>query len=882
MPGTDYRDFEIHISSPLADGAYLIAVRTEPDLRANGTFVPPYSQAEVDQALAWMEQGLFDAEYVRQFGGKLFRALFVGDLKKVYDAARSSKTQLRFRLIADAPLLMRIPWELLYNPDAEEFLAVAGPLVRGVSLTEPANPLEITPPLRMLVIDALPKGVQRLASQAEASGIRAALADLIRSGQVEVETLSHATLARLQNALREAIALARPRPFHLLHFIGHGQHDPVSGQTALLFENDAGEIDEVDAATLTTLLKPYELKLVFLNACQSIQASALDLVLGFAPALLKSGMPAVIGMQVTVLDDVAQQFARDFYAALADNRPVDLALTDARQLARGTHQRRKADMGIPVCYLRTPNGQIFQLDPAAARPQPRPWTRAWLLQNATPRRIAAGIISLLGLIGLLVGLSLDLPEFVQNVTEQIYPPTSTAQPTSTPRPTNVPPPTSTPVVVMTGDINIAVAEFGVLDQQGRAGGSQIALALAQSVYTRLDEELRVPTAVGGPLSFIFDVRSPSSTGPIAGANARERAQSAARLASVIHADVIVYGNLDTGSTKFIPEFYVSDRSLLTAEELTGQYELGSPIDASADITRNAPARAELSNQLETRTRALAQFAIGLGYFVLDRYDDAQRYFQAAESTKDWDSHDGKEVLYLFLGSTDLVRQDWAGAQEQYTMALALNPEYARALIGLAEVQLNMSLQSECQPGTADVAGLKAAIQYYQRGQAAPIQPPLSDVPLKVALGLGRADLCLSQAGDADHWIAAASAFQQVIDAYTGGNQRIKELAARAYFGQAAIYEHQQSDHQAEQAYQAGIELTRFPMLRAAYALPLARLLLRQHKCDAVDEALARADENYAKARTSGQKPIPLYEEQRLLIGDDRFNSACQSPSPTGN
>ncbi len=501
----------------------------------------------------------------------------------------------------------------------------------------------------------------------------------------------------------------------------------------------------------------------------------------------------------------------------------------------------------------------------AYSPPPKPILWKLIAISASVIGVASGI----------VGLYLGIP--------QILNPPRTPVPTIMLPPTIVPPPTSTPVVIMTGDINIAVAEFGLLDQQGHSSASPTALALAQSVYTRLDQELRTPNAMGGPISFIFDVRPPSSTGPITGTNARERAQSAARLASAINADVIVYGNLDSGSTRFIPEFYISDRSLLTAEELAGQYELGSPIDAGADITRNAPARAGLSNQLETRTRALAQFAIGLGYFVLDRYDDAGRYFQAAESAKDWDPRDGKEVLYLFLGSTDLVRQDWAGAQQQYTMALALNHEYARALIGLAEVQLNISLQSECQPGAADVAGLKAAIQYYQRGQSAPIQPALSDVPIKVALGLGRADLCLSQAGDVDRWAAAARTFQQVIDAYKSGNQRIKELAARAHFGLAEIYALQQNYSKAESAYAAGIELTRFPMLRAVSNVLLARILLPQHKCDDLDKALARADEEYAKSSASERERIPTYVQQRQLIGNDRHNStACSPPTPTGN
>ena len=32
-----------------------------------------------------MEQGLFDADYVQEFGSELFDALFTGDIRRVYD-----------------------------------------------------------------------------------------------------------------------------------------------------------------------------------------------------------------------------------------------------------------------------------------------------------------------------------------------------------------------------------------------------------------------------------------------------------------------------------------------------------------------------------------------------------------------------------------------------------------------------------------------------------------------------------------------------------------------------------------------------------------------------------------------------------------------------
>ena len=41
---------------------------------------------------------------------------------------------------------------------------------------------------------------------------------------------------QLQNKLREAANPEDPRPFHVLHFIGHGEFDAQDRRTILLFE----------------------------------------------------------------------------------------------------------------------------------------------------------------------------------------------------------------------------------------------------------------------------------------------------------------------------------------------------------------------------------------------------------------------------------------------------------------------------------------------------------------------------------------------------------------------------------------------------------------------------------------------------------------------
>jgi len=332
------------------------------------------------------------------------------------------------------------------------------------------------------------------------------------------------SLATLQETLRAADAAGRP--FHLLHFIGHGRHDAAGGTTRLLFDDGQGGPDAVGADELVSVVGPYRLRLVVLNACQTARATALDLTQGLAPALLRSGVPAVVGMQATVLDETAVAFSRNLYAALyaalADGRPVDVALTEARRLARGAGPGRDADLGIPVCYLRSETGRLFELAPAEPVRLTPATAWPWLRQRARPRPLLAALLALLSLVTGVTALD-------QYRRDHLSPP---------PR--------------MTGDLNIAVAQFGELDGRGRVVRSDRASELATSVAERMQGEL-------GQLARTLDiqVRAPARTGRVDGPTPVERARQAARLASVQNANVVVYGILAPGAdrTSFTPEFY---------------------------------------------------------------------------------------------------------------------------------------------------------------------------------------------------------------------------------------------------------------------------------------------------------------------------------------
>ena len=754
MAEVDFCDFEIHIRKAAADGSYPVGVHVEPDdRRAEGHLRVPYSDAEVSRALKWMEQGLFDADYVREWGTGLFKALFTGEIKAVYDGSRGSGTPLRLRLIGDDAAVARIPWELLYDPEHQLFLAQAGPLVRGISVTEATRTLEVEAPLRILVIDAFPRGVLRVEGQIETAGIQRALAPLIRRRRVEVTTLPNVTLAKLQRALQEAADPERPRPFHLLHFIGHGQHDPVSGRTVLLFETDDGQIDEVDAATLLNIVRPYNLRLVFLNACQTLQTSALEVAQGFAPTLLGSGVPAVIGMQVTVLDEVAARFSHDFYAALASNRPVDVALSDARQLARGTRLRRKADLGIPVCYLRTETGRILELQQPTALSR-ETW-RPWLRERMTPARIFGGIVGLIGLVSAVIGIV------------QFVLPALAAPPT------------------MQGTPNIAVADFGYLTTNGCTVTPEDARGLGKALYDRLNKE--IPGLLENDLS---EVWSPMETGPIKGANGGEQAEWAGKRAQEIKADVIIYGNLECTlaprRTTFTPEIFISDRKLKGAEhrELLGHHQFGSPIVVDG-LPASMAARQRLTNDLLARTGAMAYFLVGLDYYAEGSYGDADRLFEAAVADERVNDPTINAMMYLFRGTAAANRSDLSRARAFYEQALALDPRQTRARFNLAENQYFAS-KGDCesnswQPGPEeDAAGLRDAARGFEQLRADLQSGNDEDMGVWVAFGLGRTYVCLSQALIEDRWADAERELKTVTAYYEAEHPQVQDMAAEAY------------------------------------------------------------------------------------------------------
>ena len=298
---------------------------------------------------------------LKDFGGKLYDAVFQQEVRDtLLQSLRQTGDQgvgLRLRLrLTDTPELAGMPWEFLYVPRSNRFLALSRrtPLIRYLDLPDPPRPVTVEGPLRLLVMISSPSDYPALDVEREWSTLTGALAGPQADGRVVVERL-----AANMSVLRERL---RREEFHVFHFIGHGGYRSDWGDGVLVMEDADGQSREVTGEELGGLLNEHDLtRLAVLNACEGARSDATDPFAGTAQSLIQQGLPAVVAMQFEITDVAAITFARELYGAIADGYPLDAALAEARGAIRD--QGNPTEWATPVLYSRAPDGRLFDLPP---------------------------------------------------------------------------------------------------------------------------------------------------------------------------------------------------------------------------------------------------------------------------------------------------------------------------------------------------------------------------------------------------------------------------------------------------------------------------------------------------------------------------------------
>ncbi len=370
---TAYSPFRLRIERGPSRRTYRVEA-SGPGGEEEGQFKVPFTDTELENFILKVgrtRRGVRriespEMQLAKTFGGQLFGAVMDGPVRDLYRAtfaqARAAGEGLRVTLsLTDVPELGAIPWEYLY--DAPDFLSISTwtPVVRYLDLPRPRRPLDVQLPLRILGIVSAPDDQQPLDTEVERTKLEAALQPLVEAGAVSIDWLEAANLLALARAVRSD-------SYHIIHYIGHGGFDDASGEGALLFEDEAARGRPVSGDQLATILGgKVMLRLVVLNSCEGARTSVTDPFSGVAASLVQREIPAVIGMQFEITDRAAILFAAEFYSMLAEGRPVDAAVTEARLSIFADHN--DVEWATPVLFMRVADGRLFDIADAKSLPR---------------------------------------------------------------------------------------------------------------------------------------------------------------------------------------------------------------------------------------------------------------------------------------------------------------------------------------------------------------------------------------------------------------------------------------------------------------------------------------------------------------------------------
>ncbi|MDQ3705112.1 MAG: CHAT domain-containing protein [Chloroflexota bacterium] len=307
-------------------------------------------------------------------GGWLFPRRAFAIFYTAREDAKAAKKALRLVLSFDNTQLAALPWELMYLPDEDCYLAHEDyiTIVRESAAKYPTSNKTEGPltkgTLRVLAVFADPKlenrvslklhrELQALKQVEEQLGVERfklhllAHEDVAQEAQklgVKVETYGAPDHKTLADALLQG--------FDVLHFAGHATLSD-NGMGALVVEGPNRQPKPFTADKLKVATQR-GMRLAVLTACETTRFGSGDAALMGGPMSVsralttESGIEAVVAMQRAIHSSRATRFTKHFYQELAANVPIDACVTRARQKLYVGDDHNYIDWTAPVLFMR--------------------------------------------------------------------------------------------------------------------------------------------------------------------------------------------------------------------------------------------------------------------------------------------------------------------------------------------------------------------------------------------------------------------------------------------------------------------------------------------------------------------------------------------------
>lgn len=431
----------LHIrQTPAGEGQHAIRLKLkragQPDLEGEATIAFALTPQEQEDLRWYMEDYLQVAEpahavqveqieaWVQRRGIELYESILEGsrDVQRIFDRVLDELADLRVEITSGIAEAAAIPWELMREPQSDSAIALR---VRSFVRVQSNPNIGFVPVptaddgrIRLLYVVCRPGGTGDVSLRAIANRLLQDLGgDLAR---FEITALRPPTFEQLQQALADAKAAGRP--YHIVHFDGHGMYadlketpwadwlktmslltlgGPRTGKHGYLLFEHPGSPDKVRPVSgdeLGKLLHDAGVPVLALNACQSAMHEAAEkpkaaadvhaevrAIGSLAQAVIDQGIPAVLGMRYSVYVVTAAQYIGQLYAALAKGRPFGEAASEGRKhLAHnperwvGLEPRPLQDWFVPVVYEampihllppKSPQGDLAKVAATFSRPE---------------------------------------------------------------------------------------------------------------------------------------------------------------------------------------------------------------------------------------------------------------------------------------------------------------------------------------------------------------------------------------------------------------------------------------------------------------------------------------------------------------------------------
>lgn len=357
-------------------------------------------------------------EHIAEVGAQLFKDVFQSseDARDLWATLREHLNETNIEVITSVQEATSIPWELLRDPKTDTPLALrARSFVRAHSQAAqrpylPTSPARAkgseteTEAIRILLVICRPDAEADVPFRSVASRLIKGLSADARA-RFQLDVLRPPTFEQLSRVLRTA--KADGRPYHVVHFDGHGMYAEVADtQSAaewlkklvplmlsgprtgkhgfLIFESPKTEknVQLVDGPTLGKLLVETHVSVLVLNACRSAHAEAptqpeqteqsatptatdphaqVRALGSLAQEVMDAGVAGVVAMRYNVYVVTAAQFVADLYATLTRGYTLGEAVTLGRKQLAAAPLREIAydpiplqDWPVPVVYEAAP------------------------------------------------------------------------------------------------------------------------------------------------------------------------------------------------------------------------------------------------------------------------------------------------------------------------------------------------------------------------------------------------------------------------------------------------------------------------------------------------------------------------------------------------